>query len=180
MLEFGAEKNLLQGLGRREGQRHHFADKGPYNQSHGFSSSHVWMWELNNKEGWALKNCYFWIVVLEKTLESPFDSREIKPVNPEGNQTWIFIGRTDAEAPILWPPDAENLLEKTLMLGKMEGRRRGWQRKRWLHSITSSMDMNLRTVREVVENRGAWWATVHELAKSRTHLATKQQQLGRR
>ena len=68
------------------------------------------MWELNNKEGWALKNCYFWIVVLEKTLESPFDSREIKPVNPEGNQPWIFIGRTDAKAPILWPPDAENLL----------------------------------------------------------------------
>ena len=88
-------------------QRNHFADKGLYSQSYGFSSNHVWLWELDHKEGWALKNCCFWIVVLEKTLESPLDSMEIKSVNPKENQPWIFIGGTDAEAPILWPPDAK-------------------------------------------------------------------------
>ena len=93
-------------------QRHYFADKGLYSQSYGFSSSHVWMWELNQKEDWALKNRCFQIVVLEKTLESPFDNKEIKPVNPEGNQSWIFIERTDAEAetPILRPPDVKSWL----------------------------------------------------------------------
>ena len=81
-----------------------------YSQVYGFSSSHVWIWELDHKEGWAPKNWYFWIVVLEKTLESPLDSKEIKPVNPKGNQPWTFIGRTnaEAEAPILWPPDVNN------------------------------------------------------------------------
>ena len=89
-------------------QRHHFADKGPSSQSYGFSSSHVWMWELEYKGSWAPKNWCFWTVVLEKTLESPLDSKEIKPVNPKG----IFIGRTDveAEAQILWPPDVKNWL----------------------------------------------------------------------
>ena len=82
-------------------QRRHFANKGMYSQSYGFSSSHVWMWELDCREGWAPKNWCFWTVVLEKTLESPLDSKEIKPVNPKGNQPWIFIGKTDAEAPIL-------------------------------------------------------------------------------
>ena len=93
-------------------QRHHFADKGPSSQSYGFSSSHVWMWELDYKESWALKNWYFWIVVLEKTLENPFDYKEIKPVSPKENQPWIFIGKTDAEAetPILWPPDMKSWL----------------------------------------------------------------------
>ena len=91
-------------------QRHHFANKGLSSQSYGFSSSHVWMWELYHKEDWAQKNWYFWIVVLEKTLESLLDSKEIKPVNPKGNQPWIFIGRIDAEVevPILWPPDAKS------------------------------------------------------------------------
>ena len=86
--------------------------KGPYSQSYGFSSSHVWIWELDHKESWVQKNCCFWIVVLEKTLENSLDCKEIKPVNPKGNQSWIFIGRTDAEAeaPILWPPDAKNRL----------------------------------------------------------------------
>ena len=101
-------------------QRHHFADKGPYCQSYGFSSSHVWMWELDNKKGWALKNWCFWTVVLEKTLESPLDCKEIKWVNPKGNQPWIFTGRTDAETetPILWLPNAKSwLIGKTLMLG---------------------------------------------------------------
>ena len=91
-------------------QRHHFANKVQYNQSYGFSSSHIWMWELNHKESWAPKNWCFQTVVLEKTLESPLDSKEIEPINPKGNQPWIFIGRTDAEteAPILWPPDAKS------------------------------------------------------------------------
>ena len=93
-------------------QRHYFASKGPSSQVCGFSSGHVWMWELYYKESWALKNWCFWTVVLEKTLESPLDGKEIKPVNPKRNQSWIFIGRTDAEAetPILWPPETTNWL----------------------------------------------------------------------
>ena len=92
--------------------RHYFASKGPSSQSYGFFSSHVWMWELDYKDSWAVKNWCFWTVVLEKTLESPFDRKEIQPVNPKGNQSWIFIGSTDAEAetPILWPPDGKNWL----------------------------------------------------------------------
>ena len=93
-------------------QRHYFANKGPSSQSYGFSSSHVWMWELDCKESWALKNWCFWTMVLDKTLKSPLDCKEIQPVHPKGNQSWIFIARTDAEAeiPILWPPDAKNWL----------------------------------------------------------------------
>ena len=114
-------------------------------QSYGFSSSHVGMWELYYKESWAPKNC--WTAVLEKTLESPLDSKEIQPVLPKGNQSWVFIGRTDAEAetPILWPlMRRTDSLEKTLKLGKTEGRRRReQQRMRWLDGITDSMDMSL-------------------------------------
>ena len=93
-------------------QRLYFANKGPYSQSYDFSSSHVWMWELDHKEGWVPKNWCFWNVVLEKTLESSMDWKEIKPVNSKGIQSWIFIGRTDseAEAPIVWPPNAKSLL----------------------------------------------------------------------
>ena len=93
-------------------QRHHFANQDPYSQSYGFSSSHVWMWELDYKESWAPKNWCFWTVVLKKTLESLLDYKEMRPVNPKGNQPWIFIGRTDNEAktPLLWPPDAKSLL----------------------------------------------------------------------
>ena len=93
-------------------QRHYFADKGPHSQTYGFSSSHVWMWELDHKENWAPKNWCFWTVVLEKTLESPLDSKGIQPVHLKGNQSWVFIGRTDAEAetPVLWPPDGKNWL----------------------------------------------------------------------
>ena len=88
------------------------ANKGPSSQSYGLASSHVWMWELDYKESWVPKNWCFWTVVLEMILESPFDSKEIQPVHPKGNQSWIFIGKTDvkAEAPILWPPDAKNWL----------------------------------------------------------------------
>ena len=93
-------------------QRHYFANKDPSSQNYGFSSSHVWMWELDYKESWAPKNWCFWTVVLEKTFESPLDCKEIQPVHPKGDQSWIFIGRTDAEAEtsILWPPDVKNWL----------------------------------------------------------------------
>ena len=93
-------------------QRHYFASKDPSSQSYGFSSSHVWMWELDCEESWALKNWCFWTVVLGETLESPLDCKEIQPVHLKGNQSWIFIGRTDVEAetPILWPLDAKNWL----------------------------------------------------------------------
>ena len=93
-------------------QRHYFANKGPSSQSYAFTNSHVWMWELDYKESWALKNWCFWTVVLEKALESPLDCKEIQPVQHKGNQSWIFIGRTDVEAqtPILWPPDGKSWL----------------------------------------------------------------------
>ena len=101
-------------------------NKGPSSQGYDFSSSHVWMWELYHKEGWVPKNWCFQIVMLEETLESPLDCKEIKPVNPKGNQSWIFIGRTDAKAPILWPPDAKNWL-----IGKDPdaGKDWGWEEK---------------------------------------------------
>ena len=93
-------------------QRHYFANKGPSSQTYGFSSSRIWMWELNYKESWVLNNWCFWTGVLEKTLESPLDCKEIQPVHPKGNQSWILLLRTDAEAetPILWPPDVKNWL----------------------------------------------------------------------
>ena len=93
-------------------QRHYFANKGLSSQSYGFTISHVWTWELDYKESWALKNWCFWSVVLEKTLESPLNCKEIQPVHPKGNQSWIFIGRNDAEVetPILWPPDVKGWL----------------------------------------------------------------------
>ena len=106
-------------------QRRYFADKGPNSQSYGFSSSHVQMWELNHKESWAPKNWCFWTVVLEKTLESPLESKEIKPVIPKRNQSWIFIGRTDAEAPILWLPDAKNWF-----IGKDPGAGKDWRQEK--------------------------------------------------
>ena len=102
----------VMGPRQRQGQRHYFANKGPSSQSCGFSSSHIWMWELDYKESWALKNWCFWTMGLEKTLESPLDCKEIQPVHPKWDQSWIFTGRTDVEAetPILWPPDVKSWL----------------------------------------------------------------------
>ena len=120
---------------------------GLSSQGYGFSSGHVWMWELDCEESWVPKNWCFWIVVLEKTLESPLDCKEIQPVHPKGDQAWLFIGRTDAEAeaPILWPPHAKSwLIGKDPDAGGIGGRRRrGRQRMRWLDGITDSMDMSL-------------------------------------
>ena len=126
---------------------HYFPNKGLPSQSYGFSSSHVWMWELDCKESWVLKNWCFWIVVLEKTLESPLDGKEIKPVNPEGNQSWIFTGRTDAEAEtsILWPHDAKNwLIWKDPDVGKDWGQEeKGMSEDEMLDGIIDTMDIGL-------------------------------------
>ena len=109
---YSLEENYDQPRQHIKKQRHHFANKGPSSQGYGFSSGHVWMWELDYKESWAPKNWCFWIMVLEKTLESPLNWKEIQPVHPKENQSWIFIGRTDVEAetPILRPPDVKNWL----------------------------------------------------------------------
>ena len=147
--------------------------KGPYSQSYGFSSSHVQMWELDQKDGWVLKNWCFWIVMLEKTLESLLAHKEIKSVNPKGNQPWLFIGRTDAEAPILWPSDM-----KSWLTGKDPDAGKVWRQKEkglsWLDSITNSM----------WANSGRDWRTgepgvLQSMGSQRVrhNLATEEQQL---
>ena len=153
-------------------QRHHFADKGACNQSYVFSRSHVWVWELDHKESWALKNWCFWTVVLEETLESPLDFKMIKPVSPKENQSWILIGRTDAEAEV---QDFGHLMwriGKTLMLGKIEGRRRRGlsedEMVEWHHQLNVH---EFEQAPGVGDGQEAWYAAVPVVSKSQTWLS---------
>ena len=173
MLACCLEENYNKPTQHIKNQRHYFPDKVPYSQSYGFSSSHVWLWELDYKESWALKNWCFWIV-LEKTFESPLDSKEIKPVNPKGNQSWILIGRTDAEAKalIVWPSDAKSrLIVKDPFAGKDWGQEKAATEDKmvgWHHWLKGH---EFEQIWEIMKDMEAWYAAVHGATQNWTRLS---------